>query len=681
MKQMISILFILLLVGMLAFTFNIMPRKAVAEDTPSFDVLDEVGTYFELPRFNVYVATDSTVHIYLRACSSEMISYFIENASDASSTQITFGYLKPCTTYYLYEDSYVNETAFMTDDNGSYTYTQDLSTLHAVFIQPVHSTVYVNTDTTLQSDIYGDVVITASNIVLDLNGHNIIGTPQTWIGIDDSYTNNVIIENGGITNQYLGIYLGDTWSVTIRNMTLSWSYLDVEMSGVWNSLIVENTFAPSGYPLEIGWQSSGNTIYHNNFMDGNCRIAQGYPNVWDDGYPSGGNYWSSYTAADAYHGPNQDIPGGDGIGDSPYVFNADNIDHYPLMHPWGWHKLTVNTDPPGLVPAPSVNPTSPDGFYAAGTVVTLTANAVSGYTFSNWEVNPPVASQTQPNTVVLTMSQDHTATAHYTFNLNVTTGFKAGDSPSYASDPYLSDLLCVLTKATGGYKLAGTSPGTFDYAIAISNVGTTTFTSISLNINGHSDFSLHSENPIRVLDAGGSDITAQFAISGTWPTITISSTSTFTGLAASGSLYVTVHLDYALKGHIFSSSIYTMGYTFTATVSGTSGANQGTTQASGSVALLSKKVTVIFGFVTDRLGNPIEQAEVDLYKGTQLLYRGSTDADGFYCFVDGVDGVSLTGGVTYRISIINPLATYSQTVTAVSQTAVPVNFNGIRCPL
>jgi hypothetical protein len=335
------------------------------------------------------------------------------------------------------------------------------------------------------------------------------------------------------------------------------------------------------------------------------------------------------------------------------------------------YRLTVNTDPLGLVPAPSVDPPSPDGFYDAGTLVTLTANAASGYTFKDWEVNPPVAPQAQADKVGITMDQDYTATAVYTFDLNIDTGFKAGDSLPYASDPYLDDILCVLTTAKGGYWLAGTSPGTFDYAITINNIGTTTFTSISLNINGHNDFCLDSQNPIRVVDASGSD-TAQFEISGTWPTITISSKSTFTGLPASGSLYVTVHLDYALKGHIFSSSTYSKGYTFTATVSGTSGANQGDKDASGSVALLSKKVTVIFGFVTTRVG-AVEGAEVDLYKGTQLLYSGYTDADGFYCFVDGVDGVGLTGGVTYKVSIAE-FPTYTQTVTAVSKTAVPVNF-------
>jgi len=56
-------------------------------------------------------------------------------------------------------------------------------------------------------------------------------------------------------------------------------------------------------------------------------------NTWDDGYPSGGNYWSDDTheTVDEKSGPKQDQPGSDGIADTPYIINDYNRDRYPLM--------------------------------------------------------------------------------------------------------------------------------------------------------------------------------------------------------------------------------------------------------------------------------------------------------------------------------------------------------------
>ena len=255
-------------------------------------------------------------------------------------------------------------------------------------------------------------------------------------------------------------------------------------------------------------------------------------------------------------------------------------------------------------------------------------------------------------------------------------GFKSGDSPSFASDPYLTDIMCVLVKVAGGYKLAGTSPGTFDWAVGIKNTGATTFTLLTITLYGHPDFCLQSSNPIRVLDKNGNDITYQFDISKNWPTsITISSKSGFQ-LPASASLYVTIHLDYALKGLTLplSSQVYSVAYWFHTTVS----ANSGTPKdAYGSVALLSKKTTIIYGFVKTSSGMPVEGAKVELCSGS-TVYTISTDTDGFFCFIDGEKDdlghtVSIAGGLKYTLKCtlpgqLTPFA--SQLVTAERDKAV-----------
>ncbi len=86
------------------------------------------------------------------------------------------------------------------------------------------------------------------------------------------------------------------------------------------------------------WNSSRHIIHHN-YFDSNTlqaqvnRIISPFVNFWNETYPSGGNYWSDYTGTDVYNGPNQNIPGSDGIGDQNYTIPEANNDSYPLMSP------------------------------------------------------------------------------------------------------------------------------------------------------------------------------------------------------------------------------------------------------------------------------------------------------------------------------------------------------------
>jgi len=89
--------------------------------------------------------------------------------------------------------------------------------------------------------------------------------------------------------------------------------------------------------------SLSNLIYYNNFLN-NTRQVYDFSwdpppvppsrNTWDEGYPSGGNYWSDYSGVDKKSGTNQDRHGSDGIGDTPYVIDENNQDSYPLIRPF-----------------------------------------------------------------------------------------------------------------------------------------------------------------------------------------------------------------------------------------------------------------------------------------------------------------------------------------------------------
>jgi len=59
-------------------------------------------------------------------------------------------------------------------------------------------------------------------------------------------------------------------------------------------------------------------------------------------HEEGGNYWSSYSGTDEMSGPDQDQPGADGLGDTPFqVPGTGCVDWYPVMRP-----ITVPNAPP-----------------------------------------------------------------------------------------------------------------------------------------------------------------------------------------------------------------------------------------------------------------------------------------------------------------------------------------------
>jgi thermitase len=138
---------------------------------------------------------------------------------------------------------------------------------------------------------YGDIV---SNNVVKGNGFGmLIGSPALVAG------------NKVVQNTWYGINLGSTSRITVR----------------------DNHFRGNGEGINIT-DASLNSIYHNNFINNMIQVAcRGTPlaNKWHGLWNVTGNYWSDYTGTD---------PDGDGIGNTPYIINANNKDNFPFMNPY-----------------------------------------------------------------------------------------------------------------------------------------------------------------------------------------------------------------------------------------------------------------------------------------------------------------------------------------------------------
>ena len=102
------------------------------------------------------------------------------------------------------------------------------------------------------------------------------------------------------------------------------------VSSSHNNTISGNSISDNSYSFWFDY-SWDNKVYHNVFKN-NSQPAYitplGIEESWDDGYPSGGNYWSDYQSK--Y--PNATEMNHTGMWNTPYVVDPNNRDDFPFMY-------------------------------------------------------------------------------------------------------------------------------------------------------------------------------------------------------------------------------------------------------------------------------------------------------------------------------------------------------------
>lgn len=204
-------------------------------------------------------------------------------------------------------------------------------------------------------DCKGNGNIIANTTVNSGRGIGITGNGNTVSGNHLTNCNHTFVENnpppygigvGGSNNTIIGNYITGTNGTAIILDTSS------------NNTIFGNQIANSkiGISAVTRYTQGGahdNIIYYNNFINNvenvYDEVVIGGPipiSIWDKN--AVGNYWSDYTGKDT---------NGDGVGDTPFVIDTSNQDHYPLMNPIDIANITLPSPNPSPTPTPSPSST------------------------------------------------------------------------------------------------------------------------------------------------------------------------------------------------------------------------------------------------------------------------------------------------------------------------------------
>jgi parallel beta-helix repeat protein len=315
MKRALSVfMFVLLLVSTLTMAFKIQPVRA----EPRTWTVDDDGP------------ADFTS---------------IQDAVNAASTGDTV-YVKNGT---YYENVDVNKSISLTGESKENTIVDGGGTAAVIYIEEDNVLV---TGFTVRNSGWGYYYYESSGITIDrasfCNISDNIATNirygiSSWLGQNNSISRNTIpnadqgisfngpyynkIISNSISNTVVGIglWVNSYYSIVVNNTISNSSDAGIHLDNTPYALITDNILTDNYYGIYL-YQSHINTIYHNSFINNTQQVFLSNSGAtWDDGYPSGGNYWSDYAGVDANE---------DGIGDTSYTVDSGNIDYYPLMEPW-----------------------------------------------------------------------------------------------------------------------------------------------------------------------------------------------------------------------------------------------------------------------------------------------------------------------------------------------------------
>ena len=210
------------------------------------------------------------------------------------------------------------------------------------YFNVVYNGIYIMPNSGVSGDIVtGNHIQNATHVGIGIqDGSNVIvssnlieGGSVYNEGLRAYNSNNVTFYANQVKSVYNGINLFQSMFCTVAGNEIATSVYGIYVGdGSDYNTIVSNNISENGCGIELDYSSS-NKFCHNNFINNGYQVSvrgESYNNVWDNGYPSGGNYWGDYTV----RYPSAQELDDSSIWDTPYVIDADNRDNYPLMNPY-----------------------------------------------------------------------------------------------------------------------------------------------------------------------------------------------------------------------------------------------------------------------------------------------------------------------------------------------------------
>lgn len=238
-------------------------------------------------------------------------------------------------------------------------------------------------NTITQCQAWGMYLCSSPRFNITANTVSFNGNDPNRAGIDIYGCDGTTVSGNYVINNYNGINVNygsintAVWGNDIRNNKVG-VYIYNNGAGNSQKTVTASANGTQYTYITIDPSTANNNITHNNLANNTQQISIDEVSFinWNSSEAASGNYWSSYQGADL---------NSDGVGDTPYLIDQNNIDYYPLVNPVdiqanylpsNWNFTEINGTPAksSALISLSANPTS----CAVGQSVTISGQLVDG---------------------------------------------------------------------------------------------------------------------------------------------------------------------------------------------------------------------------------------------------------------------------------------------------------------